>query len=365
MHAPARCYLMPTPRQSRIIHDLENPDEALVVTTDDIFGQQLSPRSAIEQILSGPVQAGARVLCLNELAIYVLGVLEDPGDVGFDPDLLSAVTKTEMRSFLERVGVPLTAATPFDLGVYEPEPMTMPYVVKPDFGFASQLVMRVCGPNDWEDFRAAALDRSLWPLRHEYSKTLFSAREGLLNRFLAEEDYSSAQFLSVPFVFAEDAAVAYVVEGTRTDSSPITHFAWRGFQAPTNLSNDDIGFLEAELATIARAASCRPGVYEAEILWTPREHWVLEFSPRPTGGLVPDLVFHAYGVDIDRLAVQLFRGDLHTATSARSGAVYVGQRAHAGAEVIHPGATLVHTSERHSASTLLRDEIWRLSPGVS
>lgn len=365
MRATARCYMMPTPRQSEIIRGLETPDEALIVTTEDIFGRQVAPRTAIKQIMSGPLEGGLQVLCLNELAVYVLGMLDYPGDVGFDPQLLSAVTKTEMRSFLEHVGVPLITATPFTLGVDEPAQTTMPYVVKPDFGFASQLVMHVRGPDEWNDFCVAASDSSLWPLRYKYSKALFSDREGLLNRFLAERDCSTAQFLSVPFVFADDVAVAYVVDGTVTESSMVTHFAWRGFQAPTSLSDLDIGLIETELTAIARGASCRPGVYAAEILWTPEEHWILEFSPRPTGGLVPDLVSHAYGVDIDMLAVQLFRGDLSTAPQPQSGAIYVGQRIEGVEKSPYPNATLVHTSRRRSATTLLRDEIWRLSHGVS
>lgn len=357
-----RCYVLPSARQTRLIEELETPGEHLIVTSRDIFRTQTSPAAAAALLLERPIAHGAAVLCMNELAVYVLGSLEHPGDVGFMPELLSAVTKSEMWSLLRRAGVPLLESTTTVVREAQPMPRELPFVIKPEFGFASQLVMRIEHSSDWARFLIAASDSSLWPQRQQYAETLFGAREGLLDRFVIQPDKSAARFLSVPFIFDQGEASAFVTEGIRADVSAITNFAWRDFRAPTSLTDVAVTALEGELAEVAQTASCRPGVYEAELLWTPTEHWILEFSPRPTGGLVPDLVAQAYGLDIDRAAIELFRGDQPVIRSSTSPDRFLGKRVTGPSMSPSDGAKLVCVDERDSAGTLLRDEIWRLAP---
>lgn len=327
----------------------------------ETFGSSLGPATYAETVLGPHVRAGASVLCFNELALYVVGLLPDPGDVGFDTEVLKAVTKTEMNEIVRASGGPTIESTPIRLEDLATPPRR-PFIVKPDFGFASQLVMRIETATDWDRFVAAAGDSSLWPLRREYADLLFADRAEILEHFLIQPDLTAARFLSVPFVFRHGSATAYVTEGASAVKSPATSFAWRVFKAPTSLSATAVERLEHDLAAVARAAGCRDGVYEAELLWTPPQHWIVEFSPRPTGGLVPELVECAYGVDIDRVAVQLLMGLEPDVAAMASADVFMGRRVEGAAEPLGEERSLVHVDERVSAGTPLRDEVWRIGP---
>lgn len=362
MAGARRCYVVGSWRQRRAIDNLDEPGRYVVVADTELIPARppQSPEPGIGEVLEILMDPEVNVLCLSELGIWAVGGLPRAGMVGFDPELLLCATKTEMRQFLDRAGVPVPPAVTVDLGAPMPAPQPPPFVIKPDFGFASQLVRRVPDELVWRDFLAVAADPHRWPARERFAQSIFGDRPRLLDRFLIEPDLSSLRFLSIPFIYDGTCARAFVVEGAAPESSAITDFAWRRFTAPTTLHADQIAPIEQDLLCIARTARCRPGVYHAEVLWGEEGHYFLEFSPRPTGGIVPDLVHHAYGVDIDDEAIGLFRGFGPRAPRPVRGS-YVGIRATD--DVGSPSdlrGVRVSVTKRDSAGSPMRDEIWRV-----
>lgn len=347
-----RVYLLPNHRQTEIVRRLD-PDGVLVDVAALGADDDPAPLARLLADLAG--DGGVDVLCLNELAIYLLGHCPQ-ARVPFDARLLRDITKSSQSWLFEAARVPRPDAVWFTLDVQEP-PRPYPFVVKPDFGFASQLAMRVRDADDWSTFLAAAAEPTLWPLRRSYANAFLDDPDGALRAFVAEEDLSAGQFLSVPFLYDGSVAVAWIVDGGQVRRSAVTDFQWATFEAPTSLTPAQVATVEVELAALAGAAGCRPGVYEAELIHLGTGSRYLEFSPRPTGGTVPDLVRHAYGVDIDELAVGAFLGEVPEALGTTSPHVYRALRGgwDGGAE---DGWRLVSRAGRDSAGRRLVDEIW-------
>lgn len=367
---PARLYLLPSARQAELIRAEDNDPSAVILTVADAFVTVDGRTIVTEQVKRLLVEAEADrtpILCLNELALYVLAAVAPGVEAGIDRRLLAVVTKSAQRAFISGAGLRVSPARfltqlPDEIDVDSAADVIgqLPVVVKPDFGFASMLVRRITSPVDWRSFVEVAGRPERWPLRADYATGILGRPE-LLNAFLVEPDLSGGTFLSVAFAWDGQKSTAFPVAGLQAESSALSNFAWRQFVAPAALTPQQLAELEEDLAALARVGVTRPGVYEAELLATPNGPVYLEFSPRPTGGLVPDLVRHAYGVDIDRAAVRLFLGHGHHAAVAPArGSTFLGRRVDARSRPAPAGATLLASVNRDSAGTALRDEIWQL-----
>ncbi|WP_067497394.1 ATP-grasp domain-containing protein [Actinoplanes sp. TFC3] len=297
----------------------------------------------------------ARILCLHELGIYFVHRELPLGEIGFPHSCLTAVTKVAMADLLQAGGMATAPKRAFRLGEAAGLDVQFPFVVKPDFGFASQLVNRIENAEQWAAYQQVAADPSAWPLRKRYADDFYADIPEVLDGFVIEPDLSPLEFLSVPYVYDGDIAVSFPTRGLRSVATANTSFAWRGFGTPAGLGTDGLAELDKLLTGLSSYLGVRPGVYEVEALWGPEDGLTfLEFSPRPTGGLVPDLVEHAYGVDIDDLAISAFVGTPVAVTRTEAKA-FAGLRR--GPDDDAPAGRTVVRRERTSAGRVLVDEI--------
>ncbi|MEU3036780.1 hypothetical protein [Streptomyces griseoaurantiacus] len=357
-------FLFPTARQLAAIRRRCGTTPYTVLTHPDVpsgpaEGEDLRDVTStdVRALLHDP---DARLLCLHELAVYYLHREMPPGETGFHPSCLTAVTKRAMADLLVAGGLTVTPKEPFSLraaGGLDPE---FPFVAKPDFGFASQLVCRIDDAEAWARYLRTAADPAAWPLRARYGEAFYGSVPDLLDGFVMEPDLSALDFLSVPYLFDGRTATALPVSGLNSQATANTTFAWRGFRTPTGLGEEALTELDGLLTKLSTHLELRRGIYEVEALWGPADGFrFLEFSPRPTGGLVPDLVQHAYGVDIDDLAVAAFLGEPVSVNRPRPG-TFLGLRREAEDEA--PRGRVAVSTVRRSATRVFVDEIIEVTP---
>jgi biotin carboxylase len=260
------------------------------------------------------------------------------------------LTKTGAAAVFDLAGV--RRAPKADAPLDGPLPAEPPFVVKPDFGFGSQLVKVVRDEAQWRAYADVA--RTPSGVRARYGRAYFADEPGLLDRFVAEP-LLDGTFLSVPFVWDGAAVTAFPVSGAEAASTASTDFHWERFEAPARIDPAAFAALESDLARLAGPCELRPGVFEAELLLLAGgELCFLEFSPRPTGGVVPELVWHAYGVDIDELAVRCFLGE-RPAVARDAARPVLGVRSPAAAP---PDESLELLSEQAGAGGRLVDRVY-------
>jgi ATP-grasp domain len=358
-----RTYVFPTADQLTSIRVHDTGGHYLVLTHPDVPLDE-EPSTGIIDVTtrdfdSRMLEKSSGLLCLNELALYFATRERlSPDRCGFAPECLAALTKIPMGRLLSAAGLPVPPRRRFRLSA--PPAVDPPFVVKPNFGFASQLVCRIDTTDQWEKYVALAADEDAWPLRARYASEFFEREPDILDHFIIEPDLSDGMFFSIPFVFDGETTVSFPVQGWHASGGPATSFAWRAFRAPASIPNEAANDTEHQLTRLAAAVALRPGVYEVELLWRSGVGALyLEFSPRPTGGLVPDLVRHSYGVDLNELAVLAFLG--RPPRSTRSpGVPHVGLRRTRDDPLPAVDGRLVSTTSRRSADREVRDEILRI-----
>lgn len=361
---PGRCYVAPSERQQELLRCHASGND-MVILAGDIFENAPVGLDSVIRSLERAADAGLDVFCMSEAGVYLASITRTRLNVGFSQKALDANTKLAKQELLQSAGLPVMPTERYILGSQVGLPAKLPFVIKPDFGFASQLAMRITNLDDWNRFLAAANNPELWESRKVYADLLFAADESLLDRFVVQPDLSQSMFLTVSFVFVDGVATSFIASGEKTQASAATSFAWRGFAAPGALPHDAIRTIDLELGRMAQMANCRNGVYAAELLWTDSRHWYLEFEPRPQSGLVPDLLLYAFGVDIDEIAIALFHGNLvdMSCVERPSSPSHFGLRRDESHKHLGYG-TLAMGVERSSAGTILRDEIWALPKEV-
>jgi cysteine synthase A len=159
-----------------------------------------------------------------------------------------------------------------------------PCVVKPPADSSSTGVRRVENPAELlAQFRAIAAWRE-------------NVRgQRLDGRVLIEEYLPGAEFSVETFTLA---AGAHTVVGV-TDKllSPPPHFVELGHDFPSGLGEEQAALAQAAGEALD-AVGYDFGPAHTELRWTPRGPVVMEINPRLAGGMIPELVAYATGVDL-------------------------------------------------------------------
>ncbi|MEV6823580.1 ATP-grasp domain-containing protein [Amycolatopsis sp. NPDC051102] len=254
---------------------------------------------------------GARVMCCHESGVY--WVAEHRAAVGtpnFAEVCLEMLVKTKLAAVLGELGVTVVAKHKLDL-VDDRAALPYPAVVKPDFGFASMLVKRVADAGGLAEYERSYRQLRERSLLAEYDRFLAGYPDADPSGIVLEPDLSGdTLFLTVPFlVRAGELAGFFPVRGLAQRRDELTDFHWCAF-GTGGVPPEAEAALDRDLRLIAKGLRLTGGVYEIEALWEERTATlhVLEFSPRVTGGLIPELVRRSTGVDVELLGLLYFLG---------------------------------------------------------
>ena len=364
-----RVFLFPSPLQHQLIAELAPAQSSPVVAV--FTGSKKPPSSEQVQTYLVPEflewmgrQPSDQWCCCNELAVYFVALhRERAGQLAFASTCLDMLTKLEMHAALCRAGVSSLPKTPLN---QLKRPLSRPVIVKPNFGFASTLVQRI-GSDVELDVYLSSYDQLrqqsiVAPYQLEY---LSRYRAAELEQILVEPDVSTGVFLSVPFVVTDGRlASSWPVVGAQHEKTADTHFRWLGFRAPAGLTEEIRSRLDATLDALARAFTCGSLICEAEIIIDPCDGtpWVLEFSPRVTGGSIPQLIYHAHGIDLERLMIALaLEIDLPAPTLISRECLLIRRHDNEQAAAALPGEVL-EAHRKQLGSEAFIDEVRALAP---
>lgn len=255
--------------------------------------------------------AGARVMCSHESGVY--WVAEHRRSVGrpnFAETCLRMLVKTRLAAELAAAGVTVAPKWPLR-SARDPLDLPYPLVAKPNFGFASMLVKRIPDAAALSAYRRDYDRLRQRSLLTEYDDFAGRCADADPAEVILEPDLTaSTVFLTVPFL-VHDGTVAGVFpirgEGQRRDD--LTDFHWNAFRCG-EVPDGAVAALHRDLPRLVGAFGLTGGVYEVEALYdeTADVLYVLEFSPRVTGGFIPELVRRSTGVDLDFLGILYFLG---------------------------------------------------------
>lgn len=248
--------------------------------------------------------------CCNERAVYFASLHRQfINNLNFELICLDMLTKADMGNVLGKAGVPVLLKK--SLKIFD-EVEIFPIIVKPNFGFASALVKRITSQQELEKYTREYINFRNCSLIKSYQKDYFYNYDyKLLEEIMFEPDVSEGIFLSIPFIASPDGLIAsFPVVGRKKIRTSESHFVWTEFQAPDHLPSEVRERVDRILDRLCKSFACSTSVFHAEIILDPKDStpWVLEFSPRITGGNIPRLIYYSYGIDLDTYALELALG---------------------------------------------------------
>jgi argininosuccinate lyase len=173
-----------------------------------------------------------------------------------------------------------------------------PVVVKPCSGSGS-IGVRLCADETEATAHAAGLLRA-----SENERGLDVPAEILVEEFLTGQEYSVEVF--------EGVAVATV----RKRLGPLPWFVETGHDTPSRLTADRERVLTGAAEDAVAALNLGWGAVHAELRLGPDGAQIIEVNPRLAGGMIPDLVNRAYGIDLIDAQVRAAAGMSRDATAS-------------------------------------------------
>lgn len=170
-----------------------------------------------------------------------------------------------------------------------------PCVVKPTADSSSKGVLRVEGRDEF-----------LEHFRRLQARRVNDRGQALNGEVLAEE------FLDGPEVSVETVTLApgatEVVGITAKHLSPPPLFVEVGHDFPALLAPHQAAAVEAEVRASLEAVGFDFGPAHTEVRLTAKGPVVVEINPRLAGGMIPELVRHALGIDLLEVFLEMLRG---------------------------------------------------------
>ncbi|HJX28419.1 MAG TPA: ATP-grasp domain-containing protein, partial [Thermoanaerobaculia bacterium] len=183
--------------------------------------------------------------------------------------------------------------------------ISFPCVVKPPADSSSKGVLRVDGP-----------EMLLEHFRRLHAWRVNDRGQELSGEVLLES------LLTGPEVSVETVTLAHgetiVVGITAKHLSPPPLFVEVGHDFPALLAADEAARVEAEVRAALDAVGFDFGPAHTEVRLTPQGPVIVEINPRLAGGMIPELVRHATGIDLLEVFLEMLRGRLVDLTPVRA-----------------------------------------------
>jgi len=279
------------------------------------FLAEPSPRLAVVPVETNDVESVTRQLeeihrrepvdaLLTFSDYYVAIVAEAAARLGFrylDPEAARACrNKAETRAALQRAGLPVPGfrvLSSIEEAWRAAQEVAYPCVLKPVSESSSKGVRLV---HDAEELLAHFREVHGW---RENAR-----RQPLEGKVLVEEFLDGPE-LSVE-TFTRERGQTQVIGVTTKHLSEPPHFVEMGHDFPSRIEADRGAALAAAALAALAALGYDFGPAHTEVRLTAAGPVVVEVNPRLAGGMIPELVFHALGVDlVGALFAQLTGGE--------------------------------------------------------
>lgn len=186
--------------------------------------------------------------------------------------------------------------------------LNFPCIIKPNFGFASQLVARLETLADLKKYLAAYSDAYDSNMIEKFRKLyLEDLGEDECRKLITEEDRSELTFVSIPFVVRDKKVTKFYpaqCKGTLIHGDVPDNYVV--FEYPPQKETVDREAILEILNRLMTYFELSDGVFHSEFLCSAHETYLVEFSPRITGMAISKMISLSEGVDLAALSVTLF-----------------------------------------------------------
>lgn len=292
--------IFPTKKQLKYLESKSSIDDFYVLVRDNDVVEQENIRCIIDSdknILENDMD----VLCCHEEGMYWLRIHgRSKWNNIFAPDMVNLVNKKSFKDYLIKNDIRTANYCENTEHI-----QGYPIVVKPIIGFGSIGVKRIENKEDLKSYLAKKTLEDMYARIKPYKDRYF---EDIENSVIFEE-FISGDFYRTPFV-VYDNEIKYVfpVKGIKTTYRKNSDYHWTDFEYGDN-ERKMVPYLNDSLQRLLTLFELQNGVYVAEfIISEEKEAYLLEFSPRQTSERIARIIQLASGIDLEKLAIDLFLG---------------------------------------------------------
>ena len=243
------------------------------------------------------------VLCCHEEGLYWLKKFGHIGwNYQFSTEIFELLTKNKFKDYLLKHSIPNA-----DYCEKISDIKSYPIIIKPIIGFGSIGVKKINNlselKNYLNEYYKDVINSKIKPYKDKY----FDIND---NSFILE-NYISGCFYRTPFVVLENE-VKYIfpIIGKETTYKKNSDFHWTDFEYGADEREIAVK-LQPILNKLSLLFKLKSGVYVAEFILSDQgEVYLLELSPRQTSNRIARLVKLAAGLDMEKLAVDIFLSDV-------------------------------------------------------
>ncbi|MGN0505502.1 MAG: ATP-grasp domain-containing protein [Lachnospiraceae bacterium] len=236
------------------------------------------------------------VLCCHEEGLYWL---KEKGNrywhFQFSNVVFELLTKDKFKKFLSKNKI-------LNAKCYENE-LEFPVIAKPIIGFGSIGVKKIDSEIELKKYYSDYEDKVLCSGLKVYQENYFNGEK---NSILFEE-YISGTFYRTPFIiYNNQVTYIFPVRGNKTANRDNSDFHWSDFEYGQEEKRISV-LLKPVLEKLIMLFGLEKGVYVCEFIISDKgEVYLLEFSPRQTSDRIAKIIFLATGIDIEKIAIDIF-----------------------------------------------------------
>lgn len=291
--------VFPTRKQLLYIKELIDDSDIYVVTRDKEWAQKKG-FIVIENDMDSIIEGNVDVLCCHEEGLYWLNIYGKKNwNYHFSDDVFRILVKDKFKDFLNDADVRNAKYWNSKESIKH-----FPIVIKPIIGFGSIAVKKIDNREQLNEMETDEFSANI-KLIDPYKNIYFSE---IVNRMIYEE-YIEGDFYRTPLVM-EDGKVKliYPIKGNHTTHKDNSDFHWTEFEFK-EVNRIVVDQMISMLELLGRRLQCYTGVYVAEFLVNNKnEVFLIEFSPRQTSSRISKIIYYSSGIDIEKIAVDLFMG---------------------------------------------------------
>lgn len=240
----------------------------------------------------------------SEAALYYLQSIDhlNPSYLRFSNQSLQCFYKMDLNTHFKNAGVSFLSKHALESTL----PTHFPVVVKPNFGFASSFVEEIASQQQLESYKADVDKKYPVSLVNTfYTKYFRSKHDRKPQAIVWEDSKSDLNFFSVPFTVNNGQLESiYPVMAIGTLMSDQRKSGSVEFTYPPNPTSYHAAKMNDTCKKLISYFSLQDGVYHSEFLSNQNEVYLLEFSPRLTGGIIPMIASLSHGVNLFAKSLQ-------------------------------------------------------------